>query len=371
MLPSLNHTKQFATHITKTMNLNVRDVDSGKVEVIEVSADSTVSDLRCAACTALGIAGDVELRIRERLVTEKDTDPLSALELEAGSTVAVHETEDHLPRYSYVITTCENGDVDYHTDYFNDLSLEDARLYAIHFRGFRQLSTTQDCGIAVYGTEQLALAVGEDYDEDLMRILIGTWNDDMMWRNIESVRLTFTPIASQCTTLDWNDFVVSVPSLSSAPQTKRRRVEWSELETAAADFRLTVETEEYDGYSCRTETHDNLTLMQTRLYASTLCYCKQFAKNDRSRDDVEEIAVVGKICAALGMEEDEVDGSDLMRTLFGTWLEGSRWGYYRSVTLTRITNRDLIRDVDSEAFEEKAFQLAQQTNPDSEDEDSD
>ena len=365
MLPSLNHTKQFATHITKTMNLNVRDVDSGKVEVIEVSADSTVSDLRCAACTALGIAGDVELRIRERLVTEKDTDPLSALELEAGSTVAVHETEENHPGYSYIITTWENDGDNYHTEHFNDLSLEDARLYAIHIRGF-QLSAPEDVG-----TRQLALAVGEGYDDDLMRSLIGTWCDDMKWRNIDSVRLTFTPAASQCTTLDWNDFVVSVPSLSSAPQTKRRRVEWSELETAAAEFRLTVETEECDADNFRTDTHDNLTLMQTRLYASTLCYCKQFGNNDRSRDDEEEIAVVDKICAALGMEEDEVDGSDLMQTLFGTWFEDSRWRYYGRVTLTRITNRELIRDVDCKTFEEKAFELAQQTNPDSEDEDSD
>ena len=362
MLPSLNHTKQFPTHITKTMNLNVRDVDSGKVEVIEVSADSTVSDLRCAACTALGIAGDVELRIRERLVTEKDTDPLSALELEAGSTVDVHET----PGYSYIITTWENDGDNYHTEHFNDLSLEDARLYAIHIRAFRQLSSNADAD-----TNKLALAVGEGYDEDLPHKLVGTWCDDMKWRNIDSVRLTFTPAASQCTTLDWNDFVVSVPSLSSAPQTKRRRVEWSELETAAAEFRLTVATAQCDGDNSSTDTHDNLTLMQTRLYASTLCYCKQFGNNDRSRDDEEEMAVVDKICAALGMEEDEVDGSDLMKTLFGTWLEGSRWRYYRSVTLTRITNRELIRDVNYKAFEEKAFQLARKTNPDSEDEDSD
>ena len=363
MLPSLNHTKQFATHITKTMNLNVRDVDSGKVEVIEVSADSTVSDLRCAACTALGIAGDVELRIRERLVTEKDTDPLSALELEAGSTVAVHE--DNHPGYCYIIKRCENHGDHSHTEHFNDLSLETARLYAIHLRAFRQLSFNEGVG-----TPQLALSVGKDYDEDVLRTLIGTWFDSSIWRNLESVRLTFTPAASQCTTLDWNDFVVSIPSLSSAPRRKRRRVEWSELDTAE-EFRLTVVPAECNAYSGRTDTHDNLTLMQTRLYASTLCHCEQFGNNDRSRGDEEEIAVVGKICAALGIEEDEVDGSDLMRTLFGTWLDDSRWRSYDYVTLTRITNRELIRDVDSEAFEETAFELAQQTNPDSEDEDSD
>ena len=366
MLPSLNHTKQFPTHITKTMNLNVRDVDSGKVEVIEVSADSTVSDLRCAACTALGIAGDVELRIRERLVTEKDTDPLSALELEAGSTVAVHETEDKHPGYCYIITTSMNGGKDSHTEHFNDLSLETARLYAIHLRVFRQLCSNEDVD-----TEQLALAVGEGYDEDLLRKLVGTWCDNSKCRNLKSVRLTFTPVASQCTTLDWNDFVVSVPSLSSAPQTKRRRVEWSELETVAADFRLTVVTADYIGDSCRTYTHDNLTLMQTRLYASTLCYCAEFGNNDLYRGGEEEMAVVDKICAAFGMEEDEVDGSDLIKTLFGTWVEDPMWRHFSDVTLTRITNRELIRDVDYKAFEEKAFELAQQTNPDSEDEDSD
>ena len=275
------------------------------------------------------------------------------------------KTDDHHPGYCYIITTSAYHGDDSHTEHFNDLSLETARLYAIHLRVFRQSSPHH------VSPDNLALAVGEGYDEDLPHELIGRWLDDSLWRTLESVRLTFTPAASQCTTLDWNDFVVSVPSLSSAPQTKRRRVEWSELETAAAEFRLTVVTDECDDDDGRTDTHDNLTLMQTRLYASTLCYCKQFGNNDRSRGGEEEIAVVDKICAALGMEEDEVDGSDLMQTLFGTWLEGSRWRYYRSVTLTRITNRELIRNVNYKAFEEKAFQLAQQTNPDSEDEDSD
>ena len=62
----------------------------------------------------------------------------------------------------------------------------------------------------------------------------------------------------------------------------------------------------------------------------------------------------------------------LMRRLFGTWCDDSKWRRVSDVTLTR-PNRDVIRDIDYEAFEKQAFeldQLAQRADAtDTEDED--
>ena len=338
------------------MDLNVEDGNTGRVEVIEVSVDATVADLKKAALTALGLASEVELRIQDKVV-EKETQPLSALDVQAGSTVTVCATEAHYPGYGYIISTWENDGDNHHTDHFNDLSLETARHYAVHLRCFKDVSGSN---ADVKPTrEQLERDLDESYDEDVLPTLVGTWLEGDSWRVLSDVCLTFTPAASKSTTLDWNSFVVKVPGLR-APQTKRRREERSAPETSGEDFCLTVSTFEGDLNNCRVDTHDNLTLTQVRLYSSTLAYCDKFGNRDRSLGDEEETAVIEKICTALGIDDDEDAGQgDLMLTLFGTWVEDENWRSVRSVTLTRIPNRDLIRNIDYDAFEKEAFELHQ------------
>ena len=333
------------------MDLNVEEVNTGRVEVVEVGVDATVSDLKNAARAAFRIASEVELRVQGKLL-EKETESLSAFEVEAGSTFAVHEANG----YGYSITTSEHHGENSHTDHFNDLSLQTARLYAIHLRSFRALPNNEVAATR----EELERSVGENYDEKVMRALVRTWFDNFMWRTLDSVRLTFTPSASKPTTLDWNSFVVSVPGLLRARGGKRRR-EGSAPETSAVAFCLSVHTDEGDADNGQIDTHDRLTLTQARLYASILAYCSSYGNEDRSLGDEEETAAIEKICTALDIDgyDDDARRINLMRTLFGTWNDGETWRNVRGVTLTRIANPDLIRDVDYDAFEDQAFQLDQ------------
>ena len=340
------------------MDLNVEDGNTGKVEVIEVSVDATVADLKKAARTAFGLASEVELRIQDKVV-EKETQPLSALDVQAGSTVTVCAAGAHYPDspgYGYTISTWENDGDNHHTDHFNDLSLETARHYAIHLRCFTASHGSNRDKHDI--TSQLERDLGESYDEGVLPTVVGMWLDGDKWRVLEDVRLTFTPAASKSTTLDWNSFVVDVPGLlkDGTKRRRRERREESAPETSGEDFCLTVNSYEGDADNSRTDTHDNLTLTQARLYSSTLAYCDKFGNRDRSLHDEEETAVIDEVCTALGIDDDV---GDLMKTLFGTWLEGERWRYVDGVTLTSIPNRDLIWDIDYDAFEKEAFELHQ------------
>ena len=197
--------------------------------------------------------------------------------MQAGCTAAVCATEARYPSYGDTIDTCESDGLNDRTEHFDDLSLETARLYAIHLRSFM----ASNAGNGDPQNGQLERDLGKSYDFYLLTTLVGTWGHEedghpLRWRDVSSVCLTFTPAASTSTALDWNSFVVSVPGLLRGRGGGRRRMEERSAPERFADrndFCLTVRTDESDSDNRQTRTYNNLSLVDVRLYSSILAYC--------------------------------------------------------------------------------------------------
>eukprot|EP01060_Flectonema_neradi_P041007 TRINITY_DN955_c1_g1_i1.p1 TRINITY_DN955_c1_g1~~TRINITY_DN955_c1_g1_i1.p1 ORF type:complete len:379 (+),score=57.68 TRINITY_DN955_c1_g1_i1:111-1247(+) len=258
--------------------------------------------------------------------------------------------------YTYIITTCENDGDNYATTYFNNLSLEEAREYAVHLKAF------SDAECANKGAhDDLLEEKVPNYNRRIIRKIIGTWLWGEYWRDLKKIKLIHVPRAAAPKVFAWKNFVVPVPGLKARASRYRLKEDLEEgelLEDVPMDgYRLTVETWECDGDNTKTETFDNLSLETIRKYATVLAYCKGFGNVEYSRDFEDEAKIINKISKAL---KTECDTEKLMYSLFGMWEGGEQncWRVLDSVKIENLQNKDLIKKIDYKNFEKTAYDLA-------------
>eukprot|EP01060_Flectonema_neradi_P034728 TRINITY_DN6199_c0_g1_i3.p1 TRINITY_DN6199_c0_g1~~TRINITY_DN6199_c0_g1_i3.p1 ORF type:complete len:357 (+),score=87.13 TRINITY_DN6199_c0_g1_i3:511-1581(+) len=285
------------------------------------------------------------------------TSTLASHGLEAGSQLTASKAHEG---YCYVISTTR--DDGHHKDYYNNLSLEEARQYAVHLKVFVEEA---DGDV----DDELFEEKIPDYDFELLPELIGVCHYGESWMTLSEVELSYIPEAATAKKFSWRDFVVPVPALEDQTEYKLKRRKCDEkkkkkkskkeskpIKKVPKDgYRLTVVTYEPEDELQHVETFDNLSLETTRLYATVLANCGNLSNCEPDSEEEEE--VFDKISDELGIE---CDARDLMDSLFGIWHSShcDLWREVQSVELENIQNRDLIKKIDHKEFAKTAYELA-------------
>eukprot|EP01060_Flectonema_neradi_P034727 TRINITY_DN6199_c0_g1_i1.p1 TRINITY_DN6199_c0_g1~~TRINITY_DN6199_c0_g1_i1.p1 ORF type:complete len:354 (+),score=75.28 TRINITY_DN6199_c0_g1_i1:56-1117(+) len=333
----------------QTMQITVSFPDAG---FPDFSFPATVNSVVEEVIEAAAKEWDVEPTSFELSFAGEVLSPTSTLAshgLEAGSQLTASKAYHG---YCYSITTCNTYGGDEDTKSFDNLSLEDAKQYAVHLKVFADVADDY------FDEEPLEREI-PNYNEGILPEIVGTSPSGEKWRNIRRIHLTYVPEAAMPKEFSWTDFVVPVPALDDEPEHNvKRRKHDNTIENAPNDgYRLTIDSYECDMDYGDTKTLDDLSLETVRLYATALVYCNDFGNADCSPHLEEETEIIDKISDVLKVE---YNAEDLMRTLFGLWIgvDENRWRVPHGVKLENIQNRDSIKKIKFKDFAKTAYELA-------------
>eukprot|EP01060_Flectonema_neradi_P034729 TRINITY_DN6199_c0_g1_i4.p1 TRINITY_DN6199_c0_g1~~TRINITY_DN6199_c0_g1_i4.p1 ORF type:complete len:342 (+),score=73.64 TRINITY_DN6199_c0_g1_i4:56-1081(+) len=328
----------------QTMQITVSFPDAG---FPDFSFPATVNSVVEEVIEAAAKEWDVEPTSFELSFAGEVLSPTSTLAshgLEAGSQLTASKEGG---KYCYELSILRD-DGQTHKERWNDLSLEDARQYAVHLKVFVEVARNN----VEYDRFEEKIP---DYNSSILLDVLGP-----DCRRLKKMELSYIPEAATAKKFSWRDFVVPVPALEDQTEYKLKRRKCDEEENESKNESKPIKNLPKDGYRLTVLTNgseeefEDLSLETTRLYATVLAYCGNFSNCEP--DSKKEEEVFDKISKELGME---CNARDLMNSLFGT-SHDDLWREVQPVELENIQNKDSIRKIDQRKFANAAYKLAKE-----------